>query len=559
MAVLWRGDAIHAQPAPGALANTLSQLAAELDGYGADAAGMTAGGQRLLSLEPTTSAASERRRLVIIGGLDGSGAIAEALVGYLRRSLASGPLAPWSVSVIPCARPESCETPGVAPSPPPAFPPADGFYNADENLEFRYVWRWTAMQAPDLVIDVRAGAAGGRANVQASAFTSGLGAAAPDSLAGALATGAPSGLAPVPAVELTTAPEDLGRAIDALLTSAASLPRSPLHEAVAARLSRSPLDVARLLAPKYPAQPSMSYIPGLAWSGALHLSEVTGEPRWREKPRADMQPWLSGEKDALAEPHLLTSFAGLLAFSDLGALQDNAVAAELALDGAKFILPREDGEIVRFPRHWTDDMFMASSILARAAARGDDPRYAQVVQQLLTTYADDLQRSDGLFNHAADAPHAWGRGNGFAAFGLMEALTWLPEDWPARERIHAIYRRHMAAMALRQAADGSWRQVVDEPGSYREETVTAMTLTAMARGVRMGWLDADVYRPVVDRAWDALKARVAPDGTLVDVCTGTGAGPTKDYYLDRAAIFGADDRGGAMALTAAMEMAALMP
>ncbi|MGE0043647.1 MAG: glycoside hydrolase family 88 protein, partial [Vicinamibacterales bacterium] len=87
--------------------------------------------------------------------------------------------------------------------------------------------------------------------------------------------------------------------------------------------------------------------------------------------------------------------------------------------------------------------------------------------------------------------------------------------------------------------------------------VTAMTLTAMARGVRLGWLDAGTYRPVVDRAWAGLSARIAADGALVDVCTGTGAGPTRDYYLDRAAIFGPDDRGGAMALTAALEMAAL--
>jgi hypothetical protein len=47
---------------------------------------------------------------------------------------------------------------------------------------------------------------------------------------------------------------------------------------------------------------------------------------------------------------------------------------------------------------------------------------------------------------------------------------------------------------------------------------------------------------------------VAADGTIIDVCTGTGAGPTHRYYFDRAAITGADDRGGAMALLASMEM-----
>jgi rhamnogalacturonyl hydrolase YesR len=59
--------------------------------------------------------------------------------------------------------------------------------------------------------------------------------------------------------------------------------------------------------------------------------------------------------------------------------------------------------------------------------------------------------------------------------------------------------------------------------------------------------------PVVQRAWRALAAHVAADGTLVDVCASTGAGTTRRYYFDRPAVTGADDRGGAMALLAAME------
>jgi hypothetical protein len=39
-----------------------------------------------------------------------------------------------------------------------------------------------------------------------------------------------------------------------------------------------------------------------------------------------------------------------------------------------------------------------------------------------------------------------------------------------------------------------------------------------------------------------------------DVCSSTGAGPTKDYYLNRPVVNGADDRGGAMALLAAIEI-----
>jgi rhamnogalacturonyl hydrolase YesR len=228
-------------------------------------------------------------------------------------------------------------------------------------------------------------------------------------------------------------------------------------------------------------------------------------------------------------------------------------AAVLAQQAADFILPRAPGELVRFPRTWTDDMFMAVSVLARVAARTGDARYGNAAGRLLTAYAGTLQRPDGLFVHAAEGPHAWGRGNGFAAFGLMEALTYLPGAWPDRPSVHRSSQRLMEALLAHQAPDGMWRQVVDEPGSYRELTVTAMTLTAMARGVRLGWLDTS-YRAPVDRAWRGLLARIAEDGALMDVCTGTGSGPTRQYYLDRAGITGADDRGGAMALTAALEM-----
>jgi unsaturated rhamnogalacturonyl hydrolase len=49
-------------------------------------------------------------------------------------------------------------------------------------------------------------------------------------------------------------------------------------------------------------------------------------------------------------------------------------------------------------------------------------------------------------------------------------------------------------------------------------------------------------------------AHVTDEGGVIDVCTGTGAGPTRRYYFDRPAVTGADDRGGAMALLAALEM-----
>ena len=120
-------------------------------------------------------------------------------------------------------------------------------------------------------------------------------------------------------------------------------------------------------------------------------------------------------------------------------------------------------------------------------------------------------------------------------------------------QVLAIYRRQMAAALAHQAPDGMWRQIIDAPGAYREESATAMLLSAIARGVRLGWLDRS-YLPAIRRAWQALSAHVTDEGTVIDVCAGTGAGPTRRYYFDRPAVTGADDRGGAMALLAALEV-----
>jgi unsaturated rhamnogalacturonyl hydrolase len=251
-----------------------------------------------------------------------------------------------------------------------------------------------------------------------------------------------------------------------------------------------------------------------------------------------------------AEPRRLTSLAGALAFADAWALTGNSAAHVAYLEVAPLMMPQSPDELIRYATGWTDDMFMAASVLSRVGTL----EQTAVIGNLLNTYAGKLQRADGIFIHAVDGPYAWGRGNGFALLGVTEALTHRPPAWNERGRVLEIYRKHVAALAKLQSDDGSWRQVVDEPSSYRELTVTAMTTAAMARGVRLGWIDRSTYQPIIDQGWTAVASRVNADGTVKDVCSGTGVGPTKEYYLTRPVVNGADDRGGAMALLAAIEM-----
>ncbi len=471
------------------------------------AAAVTPSDAPLLTIEnPGSFEASAKRRLVIVGGLDGDERGALAVLQAVRWFKTRAPPAvrrAWAVSALPFADPAA-----------------------------RRVWRWVAFQAPDLVVDVR-----GAEAATAEALTTALAAES-------------SGLGPVRFVTTTAAAS--ASAIRKALTAPAGVARSPLHDAVRKRVARDPLEIARVLARKYPEAPSISYIPAVAWTNTLRLATIDGDESLRAKVRQQTAPWLSGAKPLFGERIQLTAVAGTMIFAELAKADDDAAARQLAIEGAARASLRVNG-VLQYRQGWTDDMFMATAILARLGAWPGRESALDTAVDLLIEYAGRLQRADGIFVHAADGPVAWGRGNGFAALGFAEALTALPRTHPLRSRVLEIYRRHVQALKARQAPDGMWGEVIDEPGSYRELTATAMILSAMARGVRLGWLDK-TDRPIVERAWRALAAHIVDEGTLVDVCASTGAGPTKRYYLDRPAITGADDRGAAMALLASVEM-----
>lgn len=491
------------------------------------AAGITRADTPLLTIENAAAfdPGVARLRVVIVGGLDGDKRSARAALAALRWFKTAAPQtirARWSVSALPMADPDH-----HAAGHPFLFPPDKGFFNDAEQPESRYLWRWIVYQAPDLVIDVRTDDASS------------------DSLTTALSDANASGLGSVP-VEAVRA-RDVLRAVPKLLAAARS--QSPLHDAIAHRVSRDPLAIARVLAKRYPQTPGMSYIPAVAWINTLRLAAITGDDAWRVRVRDQTHSWIAGGRVLPADQKLLTSLAGYMIFGDIAAADGNATARALLLESAGFVAAQQPGGIYAEGRGWTDDMFMATAVLARTG----DGHFLDLAAHQLIDYAARLQRPDGVFMHAVDGPVAWGRGNGFAAFGLMEALAAMPATHPSRARLLDIYRLQMAAMKANQAPDGAWREIIDEPGAYREETATAMLLSAMARGIRLGWIDTS-YRPVVVRAWRALSAHIVDDGALVDVCTGTGVGPTPRYYFDRAAIDGPDDRGGAMALLASIEM-----
>ena len=166
----------------------------------------------------------------------------------------------------------------------------------------------------------------------------------------------------------------------------------------------------------------------------------------------------------------------------------------------------------------------------------------------------NIQEPSGLFPHSRYGKLHWGRGNGFAAMGLAETLTYIPDIHPKRDLIKEMATRQLESLKCFQKPSGMYSQVIDFEGSYEELTATCMIGYSAARGINRRWLDRS-FDSLVEKAWYAVSRRIDFNGNVVDGCTGTGVMDNLRSYLDRPANSGYDDRTGSLALWFTSEMA----
>jgi unsaturated rhamnogalacturonyl hydrolase len=499
------------------------------------AAGVTRSGARLQTIENLTPFVNAtRRRLVIVADDERAARATVAAVRWFKTDAPRTVRDRWDISAVFIGYAND-----ATPAPRLEFPPVKGFFDHPEQPESRYVWRWATYQAPDVLLQIRGGDVLSVATAPAR------------SIAAAMTGGSEIGTAR--AIFGTARESDGVPLLQSVLKDTTDAPQSEIRATLVSRAARAPLAIARTLAPLYPQTPLVSYIPSVAWANTLRLADATKDDALRQKVIDQTRPWVSGERPLFGERIALTAVAGTLIYADLATRGVDA-ARPLAIRGAEEASRVAETGYAQHGQGWTDDMFMMAAILARTGRMPGRSSDLDHLGTVLGSYVRRLQRQDGIFVHFTDGKVPWGRGNGFAILGLTEALDAMPAGHPSRAPLVEAYRRYMNAVPSMQAPDGMWRQVVDEPGAYREESVTAMTLAAMARGVRLRWLDRKTFQPIVDRAWRALAAHISGEGAIVDICASTGSQPTVRHYLDRPAVSGPDDRGGAMALLAAMEM-----
>ena len=189
-------------------------------------------------------------------------------------------------------------------------------------------------------------------------------------------------------------------------------------------------------------------------------------------------------------------------------------------------------------RMWIDDMYVYTILQAQAYRATGKQEYIDRTAREMIVYLDSLQRPNGLFFHAPDAPFFWGRGNGWMAAGMAELLRWLPENNPDRPTILKGYLKMMESLRSFQSESGMWNQLIDDPDCWPETSSTAMFTYSMICGIKQGWLPAAEYVPVVRKAWMALVSYIDENGDVAEVCEGTVTMNDRQFYYDRPRILG---------------------
>jgi rhamnogalacturonyl hydrolase YesR len=132
----------------------------------------------------------------------------------------------------------------------------------------------------------------------------------------------------------------------------------------------------------------------------------------------------------------------------------------------------------------------------------------------------------GLFQHApgSSPEYFWARGNGWALIALARAADALDAPYTggrydqvlASDEIHAMLRVAAQSLFARQTPDDGWSSYLAKPGECPEAETsgTALLTFFLARGVNEGWLERDVYVPIVTHALALLLRRVDAQGVV---------------------------------------------
>ncbi len=211
---------------------------------------------------------------------------------------------------------------------------------------------------------------------------------------------------------------------------------------------------------------------------------------------------------------------------------------------------------------WLDGIYMASPFYAQYDKMFDKPElFDDVARQVTEMYVhswDSVAKLpchgwyDANNNPSATPPYwadpvtgkspvFWGRSIGWYAMAIVDILDYLPKNHSMRDSIIGIFNNLAEGIAEHQDPDSLvWWEVMDQPdreGNWIESSASCMFVYALAKGVRMGYVDSSYletattgYQGILDRFTDTISNRI----TINNVCEGTSVGANYAYYAGRA-------------------------
>jgi unsaturated rhamnogalacturonyl hydrolase len=319
----------------------------------------------------------------------------------------------------------------------------------------------------------------------------------------------------------------------------------------------SPKEIGKRLAEHFDASPHFNYFrptppksivypETCTWYGALAFADVSRDIELADKLAKRFEPLFSTDSSLVPVPnHVDFTVFGAVPL-ELFMITDEPRYLKLGkwFADKQWALPKgsqissearmyyNEGYTPQ-TRMWIDDMYMISVIQIQAYRATGEVKYADRAAKEMVLYLDSLQKPNGLFYHAQDAPFFWGRGNGWMAAGMSELLISLPKNNQYRPRIMEGYKKMMETLLKYQAENGMWRQLIDEPEAWAETSGTGMFTYAMITGVKNGWLDKTIYGTAARKAWLALITYIDENDDVREVCEGTNKKNDRQYYLDR--------------------------
>ena len=319
-----------------------------------------------------------------------------------------------------------------------------------------------------------------------------------------------------------------------------------------------------------------SYEWGVTYTGMLAAGAATGDKRYtdyvtkRHQMLAELTktyyPVVQADTANSAAP--IKSFLNPHALDDAGALCHSFMKAKLAgspVDYGQmigicgdFVTKKEyrlkDGTLARggpdgkggrkmrpLPDTlWLDDMFMGVPTMAYLGkTTGDTKYYDDAVRQVQQFSKRMFNPKLGIYMHGyvegmRDHPELrWARANGWAVMSMVEVLEVLPKTHKGYNIVLEQLRAHIRGLASYQSRDGFWHQLIDRNDTYQETSATAIYSYAIARAVNRGYVDAAMYGPMANLAWNAVASKVKQNGEIEGICVGTGMAFDPAFYAYR--------------------------